>query len=80
MGPSHTVQESAFSNNGAHLVLPLCCFMFFLKWLDSSNINSAYVSGMKEELNLQGNQLVSLSKRIHFLTDSIKILSLRDIL
>jgi hypothetical protein len=28
----------------------------FLKWLDSSNINNAYVSGMKEELNLNGNQ------------------------
>jgi MFS family permease len=28
----------------------------FLKWLDSSNINSAYTSGMKEELNLNGNQ------------------------
>ena len=30
--------------------------MLFLKWLDSSNINSAYVSGMKEELSLNGNQ------------------------
>lgn len=29
---------------------------FFLKWLDSSNINSAYVSGMKEELKLYGNE------------------------
>ncbi|TKX23761.1 MFS transporter-like protein 71 [Elsinoe australis] len=28
----------------------------FLKWLDSSNINNAYVSGMKEELSLNGNQ------------------------
>jgi MFS family permease len=28
----------------------------FLKWLDSSNINNAFVSGMKEELNLYGNQ------------------------
>jgi MFS family permease len=30
--------------------------LVFLKWLDSSNINNAYVSGMKEELNLNGNQ------------------------
>ncbi|KAF4554500.1 Pantothenate transporter-like protein 1 [Elsinoe fawcettii] len=37
-------------------LLTFCCFMFFLKWLDSSNINNAYVSGMKEELNLNGNQ------------------------
>jgi hypothetical protein len=28
----------------------------FLKWLDSSNINNAYVSGMKEELGLYGNE------------------------
>ncbi|KAI8160649.1 Pantothenate transporter liz1 [Colletotrichum sp. SAR 10_70] len=28
----------------------------FLKWLDSANINHAYVSGMKEELGLKGNQ------------------------
>ncbi|KAH7114272.1 major facilitator superfamily domain-containing protein [Dendryphion nanum] len=37
-------------------LLTFCSFMFFLKWLDSSNINNAYVSGMKEELNLNGNQ------------------------
>ncbi|KAF1352693.1 MFS general substrate transporter [Lizonia empirigonia] len=37
-------------------LLTFCSFMFFLKWLDSSNINNAYVSGMKEELNLYGNQ------------------------
>jgi hypothetical protein len=28
----------------------------FLKWLDSSNINNAYWSGMREELNLWGNE------------------------
>ncbi|CZR54607.1 related to transporter protein [Phialocephala subalpina] len=28
----------------------------FLKWLDASNINNAYVSGMKEELKLNSNQ------------------------
>ncbi|KAF2007167.1 MFS general substrate transporter [Amniculicola lignicola CBS 123094] len=37
-------------------LLTFCSFMFFLKWLDSSNINNAYVSGMKEELQLNGNQ------------------------
>jgi hypothetical protein len=30
----------------------------FLKWLDSANINNAYVSGMKEDLQLNGNQSV----------------------
>lgn len=28
----------------------------FLKWLDSSNINTAYNSGLKEELKITGNQ------------------------
>lgn len=28
----------------------------FLKWLDSANINHAYVSGMEEDLKLTGNQ------------------------
>ncbi|KAH9859603.1 hypothetical protein IAQ61_011384 [Plenodomus lingam] len=37
-------------------LLTFCSLMFFLKWLDSSNINNAYVSGMKEELHLNGNQ------------------------
>ncbi|KAI9738406.1 MAG: hypothetical protein M1834_008909 [Cirrosporium novae-zelandiae] len=30
---------------------------YFIKYLDQSNINSAFVSGMKEDLNLYGNQL-----------------------
>ncbi|KAK2753412.1 hypothetical protein FQN55_003541 [Onygenales sp. PD_40] len=38
------------------VIMPLCCLMFFLKWLDSSNMNNAYVSGMKEDLQLNGNQ------------------------
>jgi len=30
----------------------------FIKWLDQVNINNAYSSGMKEDLNLYGNQYV----------------------
>lgn len=30
---------------------------YFIKYLDQSNINSAFVSGMKEDLNLYGNEL-----------------------
>lgn len=30
---------------------------YFLKYLDQANINNAYVSGMKEDLGLYGNQL-----------------------
>lgn len=31
--------------------------MYFLNYLDRTNLNNAYVSGMKEELNFRGNQL-----------------------
>ncbi|EDP53559.1 hypothetical protein AFUB_047410 [Aspergillus fumigatus A1163] len=30
---------------------------YFIKYLDQVNINNAFVSGMKEDLNLYGNQL-----------------------
>ncbi|SCU81084.1 LAME_0B05600g1_1 [Lachancea meyersii CBS 8951] len=34
------------------------CMAYWVKYLDSSNLNNAYVSGMREELNFKGNQLV----------------------
>lgn len=33
------------------------CLGTFIKFLDRANLNTAFVSGMKEELNLYGNQL-----------------------
>jgi hypothetical protein len=30
---------------------------YFLKYLDQSNISSAYVSGMREDLGMYGNEL-----------------------
>ncbi|THV08700.1 MFS general substrate transporter [Dendrothele bispora CBS 962.96] len=35
-------------------ILSYCCLMYFTNYLDRSNINNAYVSGMKEELNMGG--------------------------
>ncbi|GAA6041481.1 hypothetical protein JCM8097_001897 [Rhodosporidiobolus ruineniae] len=32
---------------------------YFLKYLDQSNVNSAFVSGMKEDLNMYGNELTT---------------------
>ncbi|KAK2769603.1 DszA family Xenobiotic compound monooxygenase [Colletotrichum kahawae] len=37
-------------------VLSWATFGYFVRLLDSSNITNAYVSGMKEDLNLEGNQ------------------------
>ncbi|RDW56918.1 MFS transporter-21 [Coleophoma crateriformis] len=38
-------------------ILTFCCLTFFAKDLDRNNITNAYVSGMKEDLGLYGNQL-----------------------
>ncbi|KAJ4292735.1 hypothetical protein N0V90_009398 [Kalmusia sp. IMI 367209] len=38
-------------------ILTFCCLMYFLNYLDRTNLNNAYVSGMKEELGFRGNQL-----------------------
>ncbi|KAL5488275.1 hypothetical protein ACEPAI_6383 [Sanghuangporus weigelae] len=35
-------------------ILSYCCLMYFTNYLDRSNVANAYVSGMKEELNMQG--------------------------
>ncbi|KAI6047316.1 major facilitator superfamily domain-containing protein [Pisolithus marmoratus] len=36
-------------------ILSYCCLMYFTNYLDRSNVNNAYVSGMKQDLNMQGN-------------------------
>lgn len=55
--PSHlSREEKRFLRKLDAFLLTFTSLAFFLKWLDSSNINSAYVSGMKEELNLYGNE------------------------
>ncbi|KAF7554075.1 hypothetical protein G7Z17_g3145 [Cylindrodendrum hubeiense] len=37
-------------------ILSWACFGYFLRLLDSSNLRNAYVSGMKEDLDLDGDQ------------------------
>ncbi|KAK4118832.1 MFS general substrate transporter [Parathielavia appendiculata] len=55
--PSHySTEEKRLLRKQDSVILTLCCLMFFLKWLDQSNINTAYVSGMEEELNIRGNE------------------------
>ncbi|KAH7027452.1 MFS general substrate transporter [Microdochium trichocladiopsis] len=38
-------------------ILSYGCLAFFTKWLDQSNINNAYVSGMREDLSMFGTEL-----------------------
>ncbi|KAI0481874.1 major facilitator superfamily domain-containing protein [Xylaria cf. heliscus] len=38
-------------------ILTFCCLSYFTNYLDRTNLNNAYVSGMKEELHFVGDQL-----------------------
>ncbi|KAK7755369.1 hypothetical protein SLS62_002596 [Diatrype stigma] len=38
-------------------ILTFCCLSYFTNYLDRSNLNNAYVSGMREDLGFVGNQL-----------------------
>lgn len=39
------------------ILLTFASLGYFIKYLDQINVNNAFVSGMKEDLNLYGNQL-----------------------
>ncbi|SEI33974.1 YALIA101S04e07162g1_1 [Yarrowia lipolytica] len=42
------------------VILTFYCFViYWIKYLDQSNINNAYVSGLKEDLGFKGNDLVT---------------------
>ncbi|KAM3515845.1 hypothetical protein MY11210_000616 [Beauveria gryllotalpidicola] len=49
--------ERAFVARLDVFLLTFGCISQVIKYLDQSNINNAYVSGMKEDLHLQGNEL-----------------------
>ncbi|EED17340.1 pantothenate transporter, putative [Talaromyces stipitatus ATCC 10500] len=38
-------------------ILSYVCVAYFIKYLDQTNVSNAYVSGMKEDLKLKGNDL-----------------------
>ncbi|KAF9263544.1 MFS general substrate transporter [Marasmius fiardii PR-910] len=42
-------------------ILSYCCLMYFTNYLDRSNVNNAYVSGMKEELNMGGTDINNIN-------------------
>ncbi|KAG5301302.1 pantothenate transporter [Histoplasma ohiense] len=49
--------EAALLRKIDFFILTFCCLMYFANYLDRTNLNNAYVSGMKEDLNFKGNQL-----------------------
>lgn len=42
------------------LIVPYAFLAYWTKYMDQSNINNAYVSGLSDDLNLRGNELVHL--------------------
>ncbi|KAI0525362.1 MFS general substrate transporter [Xylaria bambusicola] len=50
-------EERRFLTKLDAIVLTLASLGYFIKYLDQVNINSAFVSGMKEDLGLNGNEL-----------------------
>ncbi|UNI23893.1 hypothetical protein JDV02_009685 [Purpureocillium takamizusanense] len=42
-------------------ILTYTCLTFFVKYLDQTNVTNAYISGMKEDLDMRGNELNWLS-------------------
>ncbi|RDW71495.1 hypothetical protein BP6252_08058 [Coleophoma cylindrospora] len=46
------------------LIIPYALAIYWVKYLDAANLNNAYVSGMKEDLNLGGNDLSHLQSAL----------------
>lgn len=55
--PTRTHEERKFVQKLDWSLLTILALGYFIKNLDSSNISNAYVSGMKEDLKMNGNQL-----------------------
>ncbi|KAF1914416.1 pantothenate transporter-like protein [Ampelomyces quisqualis] len=56
-GDHHIPGERKLVQKLDFFILTFCCLMYFFNYLDRTNLNNAYVSGMREELNFKGNQL-----------------------
>ncbi|OAA39052.1 MFS general substrate transporter [Cordyceps fumosorosea ARSEF 2679] len=50
-------QERRFLFKIDAAILTVACLGYFIKNLDQVNVNNAFVSGMKEDLDLNGNEL-----------------------
>ncbi|KAI1099434.1 MFS general substrate transporter [Jackrogersella minutella] len=55
--PGTSKEEKKLVQKLDFAILTFCCLTFFAKDLDRNNINNAYISGMKEDLGLYGNEL-----------------------
>lgn len=55
-GGDRTPEERKLVQRLDIYVMSWATYGYFIRLLDSGNITNAYVSGMKEDLNFQGNQ------------------------
>ncbi|KAF8165189.1 major facilitator superfamily domain-containing protein [Crassisporium funariophilum] len=51
-----TAQERTLLAKIDWFILSYCCLMYFSNYLDRSNVANAYVSGMREDLQMFGTQ------------------------
>ena len=55
--PKRSPEERDLVRRLDFFLMTFGCISQVIKYLDQQNINNAYVSGMKEDLNLYGDQL-----------------------
>ncbi|PKS11165.1 hypothetical protein jhhlp_002926 [Lomentospora prolificans] len=55
-----TAEDRRLINKLDLLIVPYAVLSYWVKYLDQSNLNNAYVAGLKEDLGFKGNELVQL--------------------
>ncbi|KAF4122766.1 Major Facilitator Superfamily [Geosmithia morbida] len=55
-----TPEERRFIIKLDALIVPYAVLSYWVKYIDQSNLNNAYVAGLKEDLGFHGNELVQL--------------------
>ncbi|KAK3348765.1 major facilitator superfamily domain-containing protein [Lasiosphaeria hispida] len=55
-----TPRERRLINKLDLLIVPYAFLAYWVKYIDQSNLNNAYVAGLKEDLGFKGNELVQL--------------------
>lgn len=55
-----TPEERKLINRLDLLIVPYAVLSYWVKYIDQSNLNNAYVAGLKEDLGFKGNELVQL--------------------
>jgi ACS family pantothenate transporter-like MFS transporter len=60
-GSEKTPEEKKLVRKLDFFILTFCCLMYFMNYLDRSNLAQAYVSGMKEDVGFVSNELTLIN-------------------